>query len=135
MSNLTPRQRQIYDYARACITRRGYGPTVKEIARHFQLRSTTAVRRHLRQLENQGLIQRVYFTARAIQLLPEEGADETAVAIVPRGPSVRAVDRQVEVDFRTKRVVLGHVEALRLAGQLVMHARVAGESARRPSEA
>jgi repressor LexA len=126
MSDLTPRQRQIYAYARACVTARGYGPTVREIAIYLQLRSAAGVRRHLKQLERRGLVQRVHFTARAIQLLPEEGIDEAAVTIVPRGPSVRAVNGQVEVDFRTKRVVLGQQEALRLAGQLLIYARVAG---------
>jgi hypothetical protein len=123
MSKLSPRQRQIYAYTRACINSRGYGPTVEEIRRHFRLRSATSVRRHLRWLERHGYIQRVLFTARAIQFVSDQEARHEGVVVAPRRPSARCVNGQVRVTVGTDHLTLAPEEAIRLAGQLVEHAR------------
>jgi repressor LexA len=125
LSELTPQQRQIYQYARACVAKRGYGPSVREIAHRLRLRSLVGVRRQLRRLQRQGYIQCVQFTAHAVQLVPAAEADSTAVAIVPRGPSVRQVDGQVLLDLGLDHLALGRDEALRLARQLWRHAGAA----------
>ena len=65
---LTDRQRAIYDFIRDLIVRRGYGPTVREIAKRFGIRSPNGVMCHLRALERKGLIRRDANKARAIEL-------------------------------------------------------------------
>jgi SOS-response transcriptional repressor LexA len=122
--DLTPRQRQVYAYARSCIAARGYGPTVQEIARHLGLRSLTGVRRHIRGLQRQGYIQCVQFTARAIQLLPAAGTDPEVRAIVPRGPSLRNVESSVVVDLGLGTTALSNREAVCLARRLLLHAQI-----------
>ncbi len=54
-SNLTPRQLEVYDLIRHLIVDRGYGPTVREIAQHFDIKSPNGVVCHLRALERKGL--------------------------------------------------------------------------------
>src|SRR5690242_12432767 len=68
-SQLTERQREIYDFIKGKIEARGYGPTVREIGQAFEIRSPNGVMCHLKALEKKGLIKREGFSARAIQLI------------------------------------------------------------------
>ncbi len=66
--SLTKRQREIYEFLRDKIVNRGYGPTVREIGLHFDIRSPNGVMCHLKALERKGLIIREQNMSRAIQL-------------------------------------------------------------------
>lgn len=68
-SQLTDRQREIYEFIREKIEGRGYGPTVREIGDGFDIKSPNGVMCHLKALEKKGLITRVSNRARAIQLV------------------------------------------------------------------
>jgi repressor LexA len=65
---LTTRQREIYEFLRDKILNRGYGPTVREIGSHFDIKSPNGVMCHLKALEKKGLITRESHMSRAIQL-------------------------------------------------------------------
>lgn len=67
-TSLTKRQREIYEFLRDKIVNRGYGPTVREIGLHFDIRSPNGVMCHLKALERKGLISREQNMSRAIQL-------------------------------------------------------------------
>src|SRR5437868_15417073 len=68
-SQLTERQREIYDFIRDKIESRGYGPTVREIGDAFEIKSPNGVMCHLNALVKKGLIERAEGKARAIQLV------------------------------------------------------------------
>src|ERR1700728_1460044 len=68
-TQLTDRQREIYDFIRDRIEARGYGPTVREIGEGFNIKSPNGVMCHLKALEKKGLIKREEHSARAIQLV------------------------------------------------------------------
>src|SRR5438552_1480053 len=68
-SQLTDRQREIYEFIREKIEGRGYGPTVREIGEAFKIASPNGVMCHLTALVNKGLITRDGGKARAIQLV------------------------------------------------------------------
>src|SRR5262249_14209250 len=68
-SQLTARQREIYEFIRAKIEGRGYGPTVREIGEAFEIASPNGVMCHLNALVKKGLITRDPRHARAIQLV------------------------------------------------------------------
>src|SRR5688500_1903787 len=68
-SQLTERQREIYEFIRLKIESRGYGPTVREIGNAFEIKSPNGVMCHLKALEKKGLIKRESFSARAIELI------------------------------------------------------------------
>src|SRR5712691_4181675 len=68
-SQLTERQREIYDFIRDKIESRGFGPTVREIGDEFGIKSPNGVMCHLKALEKKGLIIREEHSARAIQLV------------------------------------------------------------------
>jgi repressor LexA len=68
-SQLTERQREIYDFIEEKIEERGYGPTVREIGVAFEIKSPNGVMCHLKALEKKGLIRKEPGAARAIQLV------------------------------------------------------------------
>jgi repressor LexA len=68
-SQLTERQREIYDFIEQKIDERGYGPTVREIGVNFDIKSPNGVMCHLKALEKKGLIRKEPGAARAIQLV------------------------------------------------------------------
>jgi repressor LexA len=72
-SQLTDRQREIYEFIRGKIESRGYGPTVRDIGDAFGIKSPNGVMCHLKALEKKGLILREEGKARAIQLADYRG--------------------------------------------------------------
>lgn len=52
----TERQRQILDYYRAFVSRRGYAPSYTQIARFFKLKSKATIWKHMMSLRRQGFL-------------------------------------------------------------------------------
>jgi repressor LexA len=65
---LTNQQQAVYDFIREKIMIRGYGPTVREIGEHMNIKSPNGVMCHLRALERKGMIVRTANKSRAIEL-------------------------------------------------------------------
>ena len=65
---LTDRQQKVYEFIRDKIVNRGYGPTVREIGEHLDIRSPNGVMCHLRALERKKMIRRDANKSRAIEL-------------------------------------------------------------------
>lgn len=84
---LTPRQRQILDFIRSEIHRRGFPPSVREIGEAVGLSSSSTVHSHLAALEAKGLIRRDPAKPRALEVLDyrdtERGVDYENVQAVP----------------------------------------------------
>jgi len=84
---LTARQRQILDFIRAEIHRRGFPPSVREIGEAVGLSSSSTVHSHLAALEAKGLLRRDPSKPRALEVLDyrdtERGIDYENVQAVP----------------------------------------------------
>lgn len=84
---LTDRQRQILDFIRAEIHRRGYPPSVREIGEAVGLSSSSTVHSHLAALEAKGFLRRDPSKPRALEVLDyrdtERGVDIGDVRAVP----------------------------------------------------
>jgi repressor LexA len=100
-SQLTERQREIYEFIRDKIESRGYGPTVREIGQAFDIRSPNGVMCHLKALEKKGLIKREGFSARAIQLTERRhlGAGLPLMGTVAAGSPTQALAQEETLDF------------------------------------
>lgn len=101
-ATLTDRQLQVYDLIRHLMIDRGYGPTVREIGDHFQIKSPNGVVCHLKALERKGLITRGANKSRAIQLT--DSADRRPhsmpmAGVVAAGPTRIAFEQVDRVDF------------------------------------
>jgi len=78
--NITHRQREILDFVRDFVERRRYAPSIQEICRNFGLKSTATVHKHLRNLEERGVIRRDWNRSRSIEVLAER-LEEVAVRL------------------------------------------------------
>ena len=101
-SQLTQRQREIYDFIRDKIENRGYGPTVREIGLGFNIKSPNGVMCHLKALEKKGLIIRQEFSARAIQLVDHQRPGNLGLPLlgnVAAGSPVEALEQSERLEF------------------------------------
>jgi repressor LexA len=101
-SQLTQRQREIYDFIRDKIENRGYGPTVREIGAAFDIRSPNGVMCHLKALEKKGLIIREGFSARAIQLVDYKlgSVGLPLLGNVAAGKPIFAAEQKERLEFK-----------------------------------
>src|ERR1700676_3817875 len=101
-SQLTERQREIYDFIRDKIELRGYGPTVREIGEGFGIKSPNGVMCHLKALEKKGLITREEHSARAIQLVDYKfgWSGLPLLGTVAAGSPTQAVAHEDHLDFQ-----------------------------------
>ncbi|RMG03964.1 MAG: transcriptional repressor LexA [Planctomycetota bacterium] len=108
---LTKRQQEVYNFIRDKIHSRGYGPTVREIADHFGIRSPNGVMCHLRALERKQLIVREPNRSRAIRLAQESAVPSSSkhrsrpslplplVGEVAAGTLHEAIEQSEEIDL------------------------------------
>src|SRR5947209_1576900 len=115
---LTSRQREIYEFIREKIEKRGYPPTVREIGDAFEIKSPNGVMCHLRALEKKGLIKREERNARAIQIegVRSGGATLPLLGLVAAGPAIEAVPQDERIDLGDLFVGKDHY-ALRVRGK------------------
>jgi repressor LexA len=70
---VTAKQRRIYEFIRRYIDSNQEAPTIAEIGRQFQMRSSASVHAVLTALEREGLIKRIPNVSRGIQIVQKEG--------------------------------------------------------------
>ncbi len=116
-TQLTDKQRDIYEFIADKIDSRGYGPTVREIGQAFDIKSPNGVMCHLKALEKKGLIVRQGFSARAIQLTePRRTTGLPLLGVVAAGSPTQAVAQEDRLEFKE---LFGEPDtfALRVRGQ------------------
>jgi repressor LexA len=101
-SQLTEKQRAIYEFIRERIENRGYGPSIREICVAFDIKSPNGVMCHLKALVKKNMIIRPEEPlARAIQLVNHRppGPSLPFVGNVAAGPAIEAEAQNETVDF------------------------------------
>lgn len=99
---LTKKQLAVLKFIRDKIQNRGYGPTVREIGEHFQIRSPNGVMCHLRALERKGILTREPNMSRAIVLSEDAGGAVDGLPMAGRvaaGVMHEAVEQTERVSF------------------------------------
>ena len=129
LDSLTPRQREIYSFIRSKIQGRGYGPTVREIGVHFEIKSPNGVMCHLKALQKKGLIHREPNMSRAIQLLEDPVSPQQMglklVGRIAAGSPVEAIEQTDEELTFSEWVEPGDKFALRVTGESMIDEHIA----------
>ena len=68
---ITAKQKEILEYIKETILKKGYPPTVREICEAVRLKSTSSVHSHLETLEQNGYIRRDPTKPRAMEILDD----------------------------------------------------------------
>ena len=71
---ITDKQREILEYIKELILKKGYPPAVREICEAVHLKSTSSVHSHLESLEKNGYIRRDPTKPRTIEILDDDFA-------------------------------------------------------------
>jgi repressor LexA len=125
--SLTPRQQKVYEFIREKIRSRGYGPTVREIAEHFGIRSPNGVVCHLKALEKKGFIVREPNMSRAIRLSAEP-IDERSLPLAGRiaaGVLHEAIEQNERVDFQEMFNPNKNMFVLQVSGESMIEDQIA----------
>jgi len=127
LSQLTARQREVFEFIRDLITNRGYGPTVREIGDNFGISSPNGVMCHLKALEKKGLISREPNMSRAIQI-NEEYKEEKGMPLVGQiaaGSLTEAIEQGDRFEFENWFPHRKNQFALKVKGESMIEAQIA----------
>ncbi|MCK5116805.1 MAG: repressor LexA [Candidatus Aegiribacteria sp.] len=87
MKKITDRQKQVLDYICDFIDEHSYAPSIRDIQKHFGLKSTKGVKDHIDRLVEKGYLNRTDGTARALKVVGERN---TVIRNVPLVGTVAA---------------------------------------------
>jgi repressor LexA len=96
---LTKKQKEILDYVQGHIHSCGYAPTLREIGEHFGLSSVATVHKHLKTLEEKGMLRREEGRARCVEVAEPEGKpypralDVPLLGLVAAGSPIEALEQ------------------------------------------
>lgn len=104
-SSLTERQRKILQFLKRYVSRRGYPPTLREIAQNFRIKWTQGIEKHLRALEKKGYIKRSS-RARSIEIMRfSQGRSIPVVGTIAGGKPILA-EENIEKTFALSKDLL-----------------------------
>jgi repressor LexA len=118
---LTKRQKELLDYLEAHIRRRGYAPTLQEIAGHFHLDSIATVHKHLSNLQSKGLIRRKWNRNRSIELVSRRRSvraqELPLLGRVAAGEPIEAIEVADTIAVPDELVPAGETYVLQVRGE------------------
>ena len=80
-SEMTERQRDVFEFIRECVTSDGLPPTRAEIARALGFKSPNAAEQHVKALVDKGMLEWVPGASRGLRLV---GGEETGLPLIGR---------------------------------------------------
>ena len=89
MTGLTKKEIEIFQFIKECIERDGYAPSVRDICRALNIRSTSTVHGYLHRLDEKGYLQMSSRKSRAMRIEPsaeETGEQTRRVPILAESP-------------------------------------------------
>ena len=122
---VTAKQRRIYEFIRRYIDSNQEAPTIAEIGRQFQMRSSASVHAVLTALEREGLIKRIPNVSRGIQIVQQQkegggGDDDNEIPLlgtVAAGQPIEAILSHDTISVPKDLQGHGRTFALRVRGE------------------
>jgi repressor LexA len=119
MATLTKRQKQMVDFLENYISEHGYAPTLAEVGEYFGLSSLATVHKHLRNLEQKGLIRRQHNHSRALELARTREDSARRVELlgqVAAGNPIEAIENRESISVPEEFVRRDNTFCLRVKG-------------------
>ncbi|MBO5273681.1 MAG: transcriptional repressor LexA [Clostridia bacterium] len=132
MQELTLKEKKVYDYIIETIRRVGYSPSVRDIQRDLDIKSTSTVHAYLNKLEEKGYIQKENGKSRTLRVdsfghEPQRSAKVPILGRVAAGMPILAVENcEGYIDFPLMRGSYPPNElfALRVRGESMIEAGI-----------
>jgi len=90
-TTLTTRQAGVLSFLKDHLEKKGYPPTLREIAAHFKMRGPKGAQKHLKTLIRKGFVRKPPGLSRAIEVIGRRPASDRSIAF-PIAGQVRAGD-------------------------------------------
>ena len=100
---LTPTEEKVYQYLIEFLAANSYQPSIREIGRRFEIKSTKTVSDILGSLARKGFIQRNQARSRGLRIL---GSHASATRVVPFYAYLAAFGPPVSPDLRTDSIII-----------------------------
>jgi repressor LexA len=116
---LTARQRELYEFLQGYIARHGEAPTYEEIGRALKLKSTNAVTKHLKALEEKGYVRSPWGNRKRALSLVEHGTPSFAIPLlgtVAAGKPIEPVEQAEKIEIPRSLLGSGENFALKVRG-------------------
>jgi repressor LexA len=116
---LTARQRELYEFLQDYIARKGEAPTYEEIGRALKLKSTNAVAKHLKTLEEKGYVRSPWGNRKRALSLVEHGTPSFAIPLlgtVAAGKPIEPVEQAEKIEIPRSLLGSGENFALKVRG-------------------
>ena len=116
---LTARQKEIYEFIRDYIARKGEAPTYQEIGRALRIRSTNAVAKHLKTLETKGYLQSPWGNRKRALTLAEHGSPSLTLPLlgtVAAGKPIEPIEGSEKIEIPRSLLGGGENFALKVRG-------------------
>jgi repressor LexA len=122
MVTLTKRQKQLVDFLQDYISEHGYAPTLAEVGQYFGLSSLATVHKHLRNLEQKGVIRREHNHSRALEVANHRERPNASYRVpllgqVAAGHPIEAVESQETISVPEDFVQRDDTFCLRVKGE------------------
>lgn len=100
-NELTSKEKEILDFIKNKVTKKGFPPSIREICKGVNLKSTSSVHNYLCSLESKGYIRRYPETPRAIEVIEKKDNKlNNKLKCVPCMPSVCINWPPLDVDIK-----------------------------------
>jgi len=119
---VTPKQRRIFEFIRRYIDSNQEAPTIAEIGRQFEMKSSASVHAVLTALEREGLIKRIPNVSRGIEIVQqsdtsEEDNEVPLLGTVAAGQPIEAILTHDTISVPKDLQGRGRTFALRVRGE------------------
>jgi len=128
---LTPTQEKVLNFLKDSLRKKGFPPTLREIASHFGLRGPKAPQKTLNILERKGYIRKVPRGSRAIEILSYPQFSLTQILPIPvigrvkAGEPILAIENiEGYINFDRNLITSGDVFLLRVQGDSMIEAHI-----------
>ncbi len=126
---VTAKQRRIFEFIRRYIESNHEPPTIAEIGRQFQMRSTASVHAVLTALEREGLIKRIPNVSRGIEIVKPDNDDDddnevALLGTVAAGQPIEAILTHDTVSVPKELHGNGRTFALRVRGDSMIEENI-----------
>jgi repressor LexA len=130
-NELTERQKEVFEFLKDFLREKGFPPTLREIASHFELKGPRGPQKTLHILEKKGYIRKVPGGSRAIEILGHPSVHLTQILPIPivgrvqAGEPILAVENiEGYINLDRNLASSGDVFLLRVQGNSMIDAHI-----------
>lgn len=126
---LTKKQKEIFDFVREHIQEHSYAPSIDEIRLFFGLSSPATVHKHLRLLEQKGVLRRAPNQSRGLEIIDKEGAAGdyfglSLLGTIAAGEPIEAVDLNETISIPEEFFGKENIYVLRVRGNSMIDEQI-----------